>query len=224
MSEAQEDADRLGLPAEAVQRLITSVTKVDRGTIPDLAFRLAAAELARVSTFFEALATSGEVTYQGEDRDWLLSLTSGSHESIEAVSLYNVDVGRHHFLATDLGRRYLAEQARVCDRGVRIRRIHVLDAADAHGEELREVCRQQRELGIDVRILNPADRTAVPGPMRDVVLFDGAISYETTPAAETGDDGPIIVATRLVMQPEWVRRRGEWFAELWEAAAEPFDG
>lgn len=224
MVRPHEENEGLGLPPELVRRLVDGVTKVDRDAIPELAFRLAAMELARVSTFFEALATNGEVTYEGEDRDWLLSLTSGSHHSIDAVSLYDVDVGRHHFLATDLGRRYLAEQARLCDRGVRVRRIHVLDAADAHGEELREVCRQQRELGIDVRILNPADRAEVPGPMRDVVVFDETVSYETTPAAESGGDGPIIVATRLVLQPEWVRRRGEWFAALWEAAAEPFDG
>lgn len=221
---AEPQVEALGLPDASVRRLIAGVTNVDRGTIPDLAFRLAAAELARVSTFFEALAAKGDVTYEGEDRDWLLSLTSGSQESIDAVSLYDVDVGRHHFLTTDLGRRYLAEQARVCDRGVRIRRIHVLDAADDHGEALREVCRQQRELGFDVRILNSSDRTAVPGPMRDVVLFDGVVSYETTPAAETGGDGPIIVATRLVMRPEWVRGRRKWFGELWEAATEPFDG
>ncbi|MEV0649517.1 DUF6879 family protein [Phytomonospora sp. NPDC050363] len=220
---AEAETSGAGLPEETIAQLVGGLRRIEAARLPEPAFQLAKSELARMATFFEALGDSTEATYEGEDRDWLLALTRWSHTSIEAVSLYSVDVGRHHFLAGDLGRRYLAEQARVCDRGVRIRRIHVLDAADSHGEELREICRQQRELGIDVRILNPNDQATLAEPMRDVVVFDGAVSYETTPAAESGGDGPIIVATRLVLKPEWVRRRSAWFGELWEAATEPFD-
>ena len=202
------------LPNEEQLLLIHSLTRVSRDVDP-LVFRLISSEVKRLRTFVDELNHNRETTYDGEDRDWLLTLTENVEHDISAISLHTVDVGGRHFLLSDLGRRYIAEQAKAIKRGVRIRRIHVLDPSNPDEDILHEICRRQREVGIEVRVLNPEKHDA----LIDFVLFDGVLSYETTPASQhTGDNDPIIVNTRLMNKPERRAKRAEDFEVLWEDA------
>jgi hypothetical protein len=54
----------------------------------------------------------------------------------------------------------------------------------------------------------------------DFIVFDGAVGYETTPAATftSGAIRPAIVRTRLAPMPRRVRDLKDQFEELWAAA------
>ncbi|MEV0645705.1 DUF6879 family protein [Phytomonospora sp. NPDC050363] len=202
------------LPIETIVHLIRSTTQIEK-SVPGLVYRLAVVEVHRLITFLDEINHNKDTTYEGEDRDWLLALTESSRSSINAISLHTVDVGGRHFLLSDLGRRYISEQAKAIGRGVHIRRIHVLDPQNPDEDTLHEICQRQLDVGIEVRILNPARHDA----LIDFVLFDQVMSYETTPASQqTGDESPVIVNTRLLLKPERVGKRIEMFNALWEAA------
>jgi len=212
-----ERMEASSLPNEEQLLLIQSLTRVSRDVDP-LVFRLILSEVTRMRNFVDELNHNRETTYDGEDRDWLLKLTEHSVATVDAISLHSVDVGGRHFLLSDLGRRYIAEQARAVKRGVRIRRIHVLDPHNPDEDILHDICQRQLEVGIKVRVLNPAKHDA----LIDFVLFDGVLSYETTPASQhAGDTDPIIVSTRLMNKRDRLTKRVEDFETLWDDAA-PF--
>jgi hypothetical protein len=166
----------------------------------------------------KGLSQRGEITYDGEDRDWLLALTRNAQASIDAFSFMAVDASGQDFdngglWASDLGQRYLEAQQKALDRRVTIRRIFLLDDPDgAHDPGLLRMCEIQQKLGISIRILDPL---TLPGPHRDwmfdfvmfdfvmfdfvmfdFVVFDSVISYESTPTpwAEEGTK-PAVVST-----------------------------
>ncbi|GIG68657.1 DUF6879 family protein [Phytomonospora endophytica] len=212
-----ERMEASALPNEEQLLLIQSMTRVSRAVDP-LVYGLILERIMGLRTFVDELIHNRETTYDGEDRDWLLILTENSVQAVNAISLHTVDVGGRHFLLSDLGRRYIAEQAKAVKRGVHIRRIHVLDPHDPDEEILHEICQRQLEVGIDVRVLNPAKHDA----LIDFVLFDNQVSYETTPASQhTGDTDPVIVNTRLMNKPERLTKRVEDFEALWDDAV-PF--
>ena len=73
---------------------------------------------------------------------------------------------------------------------------------------------------IEVRVL---DRAAVPTPLqvqvRDLIVFDDIVVYETTPT--TTDPGTAQVAeTRLVLTEARVKECAQLFRELWDVARE----
>jgi hypothetical protein len=210
------------LRTDAVTQLVRNSTQIDP-SMPPLVFRFAQDEIGRMSEFLKELSEGGDVSYEGEDRDWMLSLTRNCQSTIDATSLTTVDAGVDGGLWTsDLGQRYMEVQRGAITRGVRIRRVFIMDGPGVGGDSFVQVCQMQRDMGIDVRIL---DSTAIPDVRRsslfDFILFDDSISYESTPASSIdGSVRPSIVNTRIELRSARVKNRLERFKDLWNAAVE----
>jgi hypothetical protein len=196
------------------------------GQVNPLIQRLARREIERVTSFVRQLTVGSEIAYDGEDRDWLLGLTREAERSIDAISLSTVDAGMRGFdgglWTSDLGTRYLELQRDAIARDVSIRRIFVFENEDlAHDETFLKITQMQRDVGVDVRML---DHQLIPDWLRsmifDFILFDGAVSYETTPATTfaAGQTRPSIVRTLLAPMSSRVRDLEGRFEQLWEAA------
>lgn len=73
-------------------------------------------------------------------------------------------------------------------------------------------------MGIEVRLL---DRAAVPSPLqiqvRDLIVFDDILAYETNPTTADPRHAQIAEA-RLVLTDSRVRQCGLLFGELWEVS------
>lgn len=221
--------EQSALRTDVVIQLVQHSTQLDPNS-PPLIYDFAQSEITRMAEFLKELSEGGDVTYDGEDRDWLLALARNARSTIDATSLTTmVSSGRgvvdEGLWNSDLGQRYLEAQRDAVDRGVVIRRVFVLDdPALADDPEVLRACELQREIGVDVRVLIPA---AVPGKRRssliDFVVFDNVISYELVPASRIGRDmGTVIANTRLVLRPHRVAERIQGFKDLW-ASAEPYE-
>lgn len=214
-----------GLKTVAVTQLVQHAGQISPEA-PRLVCNFAQIEIDRVSAFLREL-TEQEATYDGEDQDWLLGLTRSAAESIDAISLPEVDAAAHSFHSfweSPLGRHYLDVQREAVRRGVRVRRVFVTEHDDVSSDAmLQRICRIQTELGIEVRLLYPS---AVPRELRgslfDFILFDNTLSYEVTPAAhvEHGET-PMILNTRLVLRRVRVEERIARYRSIW-ASAEPW--
>jgi hypothetical protein len=211
------------LRTDAITQLVRHATQI-RTSAPTLVPNLALAEIDRVSEFLKGLSEGVSVTYEGEDRDWLLALTRLADSTIDATSLTTVDArGTDGGLWTsDLGHRYLEAQQAAVRRGVKIRRVfiilHPADPATYAG--LTDACKLQQQFGVEPRVL---DWDAIPPTLRDAmydfVLFDEAVSYETTTASQMEDPArPTILNTRLELRPDRVDGRVQRFKALWESA------
>lgn len=204
---------------------LEAAAKAGPGVSPQLQ-GLARREIERVTWFLRQLPVGNEIGYDGEDREWLFGLTAGAERSIDAISLSTVDAGMRGFdgglWTSDLGTRYLEFQREAVDRHVAIRRIFVFENEDlARDETFMKITQMQRDLGIDVRML---DHQLIPEWLRsmifDFIIFDGAISYETTPATtfNAGGTRPAIVRTVLAPKQERVHDLMGKFEQLWGAA------
>jgi hypothetical protein len=196
------------------------------GMVNPLLQRLARREIERVTSFVRQLPVGSEIAYDGEDREWLLGLTREAESSVNAISLSTVDAGVRGLdgglWTSDLGIRYLELQREAITRKVRIRRIFVFENADmALEEDFLTITETQRAVGVEVRML---DHMLIPAGMQsmifDFIVFDGTVSYETTPATAfaVGQTRPGILRTRLAPMPDQVRDREDQFEQLWEAA------
>jgi hypothetical protein len=213
---------------EVVTQLVWHSTQIGPA-VPALISNFAQAEIARMSEFLKELSRGGDVTYDGEDRDWLLALTRSSRNTIDATSLTTVDAGATGLIdgglwTSDLGQQYLEAQRDAIERGVTVRRVFILDRGPGLPDNpgLREVCASHRDLGINVRVLNAA---AIPATRRaslfDFILFDDVVSYEVTPASRIEDTMlPSVVNTRLVLRDLRVKERIQRFRDLWQSADE----
>ncbi|MBX6355184.1 MAG: phosphatidylserine/phosphatidylglycerophosphate/cardiolipin synthase family protein [Micromonosporaceae bacterium] len=241
ISEATElfgliEASPLG--TDLMLQLVRNSVRIKPGS-PSLVFDFAKAEITRMAEFLKELSDGAEVTYDGEDRDWLLALARNARTSIDATSFSTsggkgggrdakaggsamVDEGLWN---TDLGQRYLEAQRDAVERKVTIRRLFILDSPDLSTDpEVVKACRAQREIGVQVRILYPS---AVPAQRRsqllDFIIFDNVICYELTSAPRIGRGTSTVIAnTRLVLTPHRVAERAQGFKDLW-AAAHEFD-
>jgi hypothetical protein len=194
--------------------------------MPALVQAFAQWEISRISTLLRELG-EGNVIYEGEDRDWLLGLTHNTERTLDALSLNVVDQGPSEFdggfWTTDAGQRYLEAQRDRIRSGVRIRRIFFVDSTERRGSEMfRRICKMHTEIGVQVRVLMPAD-LASPLGLFDFIVFDDVLSYEVTPAApQVGQiTTHTFVHTLLVLETPRVKQRTERFKELWELASEP---
>ncbi len=196
------------------------------GRVNPLLQRLARREIERVTSFMRQLPVGSEITYEGEDRDWLLGLTREAESSIDAISLSTVDAGVQGLdgglWTSDLGLRYLEVQREAIIRKVRIRRIFVVDHEEMAGDEtFLRVTQMQRDVGVEVRMLH---RKVIPHWMRsmifDFIVFDEVISYEITPSTAFGENQtwPRTFQTRLAPMPTRARDLEDRFEQLWEAA------
>ncbi|GAA3213825.1 DUF6879 family protein [Actinocorallia longicatena] len=226
-SKISEATELYGLVEESVMHtheitnLVRNSTRI-KGA-PDLIFAMAQSEIGRVSRFLKELGDGSMVFYDGEDRDWMLALTRQASRSLDAVSLGMVDAGvegHGGFWMTDLGRRYLDYQKEAVKRGVRVRRVFVLDRTDdAYGDgQFSRLCALQEQMGIEVRLLNPSMVAGTPQQMFDIILFDGTVSYEVNSAAWLPDHRPTFLTTRLALDPEAIEQRSRHFNALWDSA------
>ena len=217
--------ERSPVRAEVVTELVRNSTRIGPDT-PPLLSAFAQSELHRVSDLLKDMSKGGEVTYDGEDRDWLLGLTRNVSSSIDATSLTTVDGGGDGYdgglWASDLGQHYLEAQRDALARGVRVRRVFVLDRPElASDPGLVRVCRLHHSVGIEIRVLSLARIPEIrKNSLFDFILFDDVVSYETTAGVWAGEVRPVIVNTRLVLRPARVAERIRRFQDLWESADE----
>jgi hypothetical protein len=208
-----------------VTDLLQTASQIDERVNP-LLQRLARRELERVTAFVRQLPVGSEITYEGEDRDWLLGLTREAERSINAISLSTVDAGvaglDGGLWTSDLGIRYLELQREAIARKVRIRRVFVFENAEmARDETLQRITHVQRDVGVEVRML---DHLLIPDWMQsmifDFIVFDGTVTYSTTPATAfaVGQSRPGILRTLLAPVPTRARELEERFEQLWDAA------
>jgi hypothetical protein len=208
------------LRTDVVTGLVRRSTQINPAA-PELVLRFAQAEISRTSRLLKDLGEADQVTYEGEDRDWLLSLAGNAALSIDATSFTAVDASRDGFWDSYFGQRYLAVQRAAVERGVRVRRVFVIARLDEDTtDDLLSICHPQQEKGIDVRVLEVA---RIPGArweaLFDFVVFDRAISYEvklSTPLEPSSVH--TILSTHLELEPKAVRSRVERFDQLWGLA------
>jgi hypothetical protein len=180
------------------------------------------AETVRFSELLETLR-EGRANYDGEDRDWILSLTRCVRVGIDAISTPQTDAApdsAYGFWRSDLGLRFLAEQ-RIAARRVPVRRVFVLPGNEPPtNPDFLQICKDQIEQGVQVRWVNEPDlRSDLRNALVGLVIFDGAVSYEVTPAQLAATDGkPSIVSTQMVTRTRQVDARRRYFNDVWAVA------
>jgi hypothetical protein len=217
--------ERSIIDAELLADLLRAVSQTDAQVNP-LLQRLARREMELLASFVRQLPAGSAITYDGEDRDWLLGLTREAERSIDAISLPTVDAGATGLdgglWTSDLGIRYVELQREAIVRKVRIRRIFVFDTAEmGRDETFAKITQRQQDVGVEVRKLG---REFVPGWLEslifDFIVFDGIVGYETTPASQfiSGETRPGKLRTLLAPERSRVRELQERFELLWEHA------
>jgi hypothetical protein len=225
LAELSAKMERSSLGSALLTEFLETASQLDARVNP-LLQRVARQEVERLTAFMRQLQVGGEVTYDGEDRDWLLGLAREAESSIDAISLSTVDAGvlglDGGLWTSDLGIRYLDGQRKAIARNVRIRRIFVVEHEDmAHDESFLRVTQMQRNAGVQVRML---DQRLIPDYLQsmvfDFIIFDGTVSYETSAGAPftVGQPRPGTLRTRLAPGPPRVRDLEQRFEELWERA------
>ncbi|WP_306207872.1 phosphatidylserine/phosphatidylglycerophosphate/cardiolipin synthase family protein [Actinoplanes sp. RD1] len=207
--------------AERINRLVQST----RGLKADpLTQRFVDHELDRLIGMLDGLR-HGWAFYVGEDRDWLLGLTACANKSIDATSMTSFGNRQGYvdeeYWETDSGQRYLALQRRaIAERGVRIRRLFLLDE-DTQADEslLSSLLAPHQAIGVEIRVLQPAKLDfLLRTDMFDFILFDGSLSYELRSALSVEREArPAIASVTLVS--DWrVDDRRRRFDQMWQAA------
>ena len=84
-TELADRIDRSALAPESVRRL-AALSAARAGLPLTLPYKVAQAEIDSAVRFVEQLSHGTELSYDGEDRDWLLALTRAASASIEATS------------------------------------------------------------------------------------------------------------------------------------------
>ena len=225
LAELSGKMERSSLGPALLSEFLETASQVDERVNP-LLQRLARREVDRVALFLRQLPAGMEIGYDGEDRDWMLGLTQEAQTSIDAISLSTVDAGvaglDGGLWTSDLGIRYLGLQREAIARKVRIRRVFVFENAEmARDETVSRITQVQRDVGVEVRML---DHLFIPDWMQsmifDFIVFDGTVTYETTPATAfaVGQTRPGILRTLLAPVPARVRELEERFEQLWDAA------
>ena len=212
------------LQTDTIIKLVRNSTQIRSDLLPLLLCRYVQSQINHMSQFLRDLSEGGEISYEGEDRDWILGLTTQCQHTIDAISLNEVDAYGGIFdgglWTCDLGRRYLALQRDATHRGVTIRRLFVIDKREQISwDNLLFLCRQHKDLGFQVKVL---DQSTMPDVIKsmisDFVVFDSVVSYEVT-SGSLGTRSAIF-RTRLVLQPERVKEQMQRFEDFWSLAEE----
>jgi hypothetical protein len=201
--------------ADLIVDLVSSAGRLDRSA-PQVVQGFVQREMSRVSETLQQLGAGGDLIYDGEDRDWLLALAASSHTSIDALSFSR----EASFWESDLGQRYLETQRESAHRGVRIRRLFLVEDT-ATLPAAHSLATLHRELGIHARILDATTVAGRAAMVAEFVVFDDVLSYEATPASLMTDGRVATVITRVVTRPARVAERTQQFRAMWERAAEP---
>jgi hypothetical protein len=208
---------------EQIITLVRSFTKIatdSRNQPRPLVRDFAHGEIARLARYLKQLGDVSDLTYDGEDRDWLLGLTRAAGKSLQATSLSTVDAGGHSFTdgglwRSELGQKYLKEQERAITRGVKIQRIFVIDRQGLKVDDFHEVLQPHVQIGVEVRTLDAESAPGIYSPLRDLIIFDEALCYHATAGPTISGARPVIVDTRLVTDPNELRDRQRDFDQLW---------
>ena len=223
LAELSAKMERSGLGSPVLAEFLEAAGEIDERVNP-MILRVARGEVERMTTFMRQLPGGGEIPYDGEDGEWLLGFTQAADASIDAISLSTVDAGvvglDGGLWTSDLGHRYLDEQRTAIRRGVLIRRIFVVASQKmAQDESFDRVTSKQRKAGVQVRMLAQELIPVYLQPMIfDFIIFDGAVSYETSAVKPFTGAQPGMLKTVLVPQPDHVRGLQQRFEQLWEAA------
>lgn len=203
--------DRASLDTDTVKLLLRSATEV-QSQGPDILKAFAHAELTRLASVMVDLAGQ-TVGWQGENDDSLISLTRCAALSMDATS---VVVGRQDFWATESEQRYLREQTdAIQQRGVRMRRLFVVQRPDDIDGRLAEIHSNQSRMGIETRVVVVSELPSDIrwGTMDDFVIFDNELCYEIDQ-----DHVRENTITTLNARGPHVLHRIRRFNELWDAA------
>src|SRR6185437_13065213 len=201
---------RSTLHKESIAGLVALSARVPTAT-PDLVRSLTQAQVDRTSLFLDQLSRGAELTYEGEDRDWLLALTQLAKNSIDGTTAAGVA-----FWNSELGTRYLEYQRQAISRGVAVRRIFMLEN-DSPSAVIRRACRTQTEAGIVVRLLDASTiyesrEIALP----ELVVFDSEVSYELSRSVSLDHvASPQRIRTHLAFTPRHVHEQMRRYEELW---------
>ena len=208
-TELFSEVDRSVLRSDGVTRLARKYTQVGKHG-SDVVKTFAQEEIGRLALLMESLS-NGSAECPGENHEWLIDLTTCAKKTVYATS---TDVDRD-FWDSEPAKRYLAAQGEaIKKRGVKVRRLFLVDEEDDVTEALRTLCARQRTFGIDARIavqsrLEPRLQVTT---LNDFIIFDGELCYETEP-----DVRVVPAKTTLKMTPEHVRERVNRFNVLWDA-------
>ena len=129
--------------------------------VPALARDVAQTQVDTAVSFLEQLSHGGEVSYDGEDRDWLLTMTAHARHNISATARVTGSPGGHESIDgglwnSDLGSRYLDAQVAAIGRGVSIRRIFIVENAGVAGQAaFHTLCEQHSRAGSRYECLTP---------------------------------------------------------------------
>lgn len=194
---------------DGVPRLAESATQVV-SIAPEILQDFAREEINRLALQMDDL-TNLSAECAGENHDWLLSLTKCAAKSIDAISTI-LDRG---FWSTEPAGRYLeAQRKAIEDRGVKVRRLFIVrEPADI--AELADLCKEQRDVGIEVRVvaLSQLPLYVQRGKMIDFIVFDDSLSYEIGV-----DQLSVMSWTTVNARSDDVQQRVRRFAELWNAS------
>jgi hypothetical protein len=211
ISEATElfsQVDRSVLRSDGVINLARSATKA--GMLNNrLVKSFASEEIDRLAGLLENLSNR-IADCLGENQDWLIDLTKCIKESLDATST-SVD---RDFWSSEPASRYLEAQADAILRGVKIRRLFLVNTPEDIDADLLELCESQRSLGVDARvvIVSELPHRLQLGTQSDFIIFDGELSYEIDQ-----DTRDVNAKTTLNARPALVQYRMKRFNQLWDA-------
>jgi hypothetical protein len=213
VSEATElfsQVDRSVLRSDGVAQLARSVTQVGADS-PDIVRDFASEEINRLTTLMANL-NSRIADCEGENLDWLLSLTQCARTTIDAVS---TSATRDLWFGPHAPRYLETESDAVNERNVKIRRLFIVQRPEDVDDSLRRLCEDQRGLGIEARVLVPSQLPLYVrrGVIKDFVLFDQSLSYEVEQ-----DFAGLGGRTTLNVRADDVATRVRRFDLLWESA------
>jgi hypothetical protein len=213
------------LGGDSVEKFVQAVAQLDRRHTAAQLF--VDHQIRRLTDMIDGL-NAGRAEYEGGDRDWLLGLSEIVTNSIDATSMTSfsqsrgfVDEGQ--FWTSELGRKYLSRQQKAIGRGVRIRRIFLIDAEEnPTDEQIREMLLPHRRIAVETRILRSDDLDQeLEGTLTDFILFDQQISYDLHSAVSLSNNTPPLIASvELVVKKERVEDRKILFQRLWNGASE----
>ncbi|MER6426104.1 hypothetical protein [Streptomyces sp. NPDC001137] len=198
------------LRSDGVAQLARSVTQLGVDS-PDIVRDFATEEIDRLATLMGNL-NSRIADYEGENLDWLLSLTQCAKKTIDAVS---TSATRDLWFGPHAPSYLETESDAVQERGVKIRRLFIVQRPEDVDDSLERLCEDQRGLGIEARVLVPSQLPLYVrrGVIKDFILFDQSLSYEVEQ-----DFAGLGGRTTLNVRSDDIASRVRRFDLLWESA------
>ncbi|KUN40878.1 DUF6879 family protein [Streptomyces olivochromogenes] len=208
VTELFELVDRSALPRDEVTRLVRSATTAGTAA-PAIVQDFVRVEVMRLTALMENLGLE-VVDREGADHDWIMALTGCAALTIDATSTW----ADRDLWGSELGARFLCAQRDAIERGVRIRRLFIIEEPEHDTLELSRLCEDQQSIGIEVRVLALSGLSPIARitGIDDFIVFDEALSYEI------GSDLRGVAARTVIdLRSHRVAHRVQQFRTLWEA-------